>query len=78
VVVDDYPPARQSMVDLLSAMGCASVLGLADGAAMLAMLAAGDGSAQDHDLLVIDWSLPDMNGGELIARLLAAGMPCPA
>ena len=77
MVVDDYPPARQSMVDLLSGMGCASVLGLADGAETLAMLAAGDGSAQDHDLLVIDWSLPDMNGGELIAHLLAAGHALP-
>ncbi len=25
LVVDDYAPARQSMIDLLAAMGCASV-----------------------------------------------------
>ncbi len=42
---------------------------------MLALFAAG--GTQEHDLLVLDWSLPDMTGGELIARLLAAGHVLP-
>jgi len=75
LVVDDYAPARQSMIDLLAAMGCASVVGLADGNEMLALFAAG--GTQEHDLLVLDWSLPDMTGGELISRLLAAGHVLP-
>ena len=79
LVVDDYAPARQSMIDLLSAMGCASVVGLADGSEMLAQFAAGRASSPpEHDLLILDWSLPDMTGGELISRLLAAGHVLPA
>ncbi len=77
LVVDDYPLARQSMVDLLHVMGCSTVDSAAGGAEAIALLAAGGGGAGAYDLLVLDWLLPDMTGGEVIARLQAAGGELP-
>jgi len=35
----------------------------------------GTPASQPHDLLVVDWVLPDMEGNELLARLAQAGPP---
>ena len=55
--------APQTQVDLLT-----------QGRQALARLAAVPAS-QPYDLLVIDWVLPDMEGGELLTRLTQAGPP---
>ncbi|MFN4326597.1 MAG: response regulator [Azonexus sp.] len=77
LVVDDYLPAQQSMSALLAALGCSRVDGVTLGAAALARLSAPGGEAPGFDLLVIDWTLPDMTGGELLRRLQAAGGAMP-
>ena len=77
LVVDDYPPAQQSMIELLAALGCRRVDGAADGQQALARLTAGGAAVVGYDLLVIDWALPDMTGGEVVRRLQAAGGAMP-
>ena len=76
LVVDDYPPARQSMIDLLSAMGCASVSAWPT-ERTLALLAAGDGSAQEHDLLVHRLVAARHERWRTDRHLLAAGHALP-
>ncbi|HLO62310.1 MAG TPA: response regulator [Azonexus sp.] len=76
LVVDDYAVARDSMVGLLQAMGCPEVVALASGAEAVACLGAA-GGATPFDLLLLDWSLPDMSGGEMIDALLAGGGGLP-
>lgn len=77
LVVDDYPGARESMARLLSAMGCPCVDCVGSGEeALLRLTDAGD-DFEVYDLLIVDWLLPDMTGGELIERLssTAVGLP---
>lgn len=47
---------------------------LAQGSQALARLAATP-AGPPHDLLLVDWVLPDMEGGELLARLAETGPP---
>ncbi|WP_295003312.1 response regulator [uncultured Dechloromonas sp.] len=77
LVVDDYPEARESMVRLLRGMGCPSVDGVGSGEEALLRLMDGGDESEFCDLLIVDWLLPDMTGGELIERLssTAAGLP---
>lgn len=77
LVVDDYPAARESMVKLLCGMGCSDVDSVGSGEdALLRFMDSGNESG-GYDLLIVDWLLPDMTGGELIKRLssTAAGLP---
>ncbi len=77
LVVDDYLPAQQSMSELLATLGCSRVEGAANGEAALAQLSADDAAALGYDLLVIDWTLPDMTVSELVRRLQATGRAMP-
>ena len=78
LVVDDYPAARDSMVDMLQSMGCREVDQAADGAGAIDRLAAAAAKGADYDLLVLDWLMPDINGGEVIEALQAKGLALPA
>ena len=78
LVVDDYPPARESMVRLLRAMGCPHVDGVGAGEEAVRRLMESRDQSGAYDLLVVDWLLPDMTGGELIDRLLSRGGALPA
>lgn len=78
LVVDDYPAARDSMVDMLRSMGCQEVDQAADGAGAIARLATAAATGADYDLLLLDWLMPDMSGGEVIAALQAKGLALPA
>jgi len=77
LVVDDYPPARESMVRLLRAMGCSHVDGAGEGEEAVSRLMESSDQSGAYDLLVVDWLLPDMTGGELIERLLSKGGRLP-
>ena len=78
LVVDDYPAARDGMVGMLLSMGCKDVDQAADGAGALARLAMAAAKGEPYDLLLLDWLLPDMTGGELIAALQGKGLALPA
>ncbi|MBS1141253.1 MAG: Response regulator [Proteobacteria bacterium] len=78
LVVDDYPAARDGMVDMLLAMGCKEVDQAADGAGAIARLAMAAAKGEDYDLLVLEWLLPDMSGGEVIDALQAKAIALPA
>ncbi len=78
LVVDDYPEARDGMVGMLLSIGCKEVDQAVDGAGALARLAMAAAKGEPYDLLLLDWLLPDMTGGELIAALQAKGLALPA
>ncbi len=62
LVIEDDAEVRRAIVDSLTMLGYV-VSEAAGGASGLASLA-----ASSHDLLVVDYAMPDMNGAEVIAR----------
>jgi two-component system sensor histidine kinase/response regulator len=50
----------------------------ADGAGAIARLATATAKGEDYDLLLLDWLMPDMSGGEVIEALQAKGLALPA
>jgi signal transduction histidine kinase/DNA-binding response OmpR family regulator/HPt (histidine-containing phosphotransfer) domain-containing protein len=77
LVVDDYPAARESMAEMLLTMGCKTVDQSSGGASALARLTAAAEEGWAYDLLLLDWLMPDMSGGELIDALRARGIALP-
>jgi PAS domain S-box-containing protein len=73
LLVDDEPAIRETMAAQLEDMGFVA-LAVANGAEALAVIQAG----QPVDVLVCDFSMPNMNGVETIrrARALLADLPC--
>jgi signal transduction histidine kinase/DNA-binding response OmpR family regulator len=78
LVVDDYHPARESMATMLLAMGCAAVDQSPGGLDALARLTRASNDGWAYDLLLLDWLMPDMSGGELIEALHSRGISLPA
>ncbi|MBS1143694.1 MAG: response regulator [Proteobacteria bacterium] len=77
LVVDDYQPARESMAAMLQAMGCASVEQSPGGLDALARLTRSAGDEAPYDLMLLDWLMPDLSGGELIEALRSRGIALP-
>ena len=78
LVVDDYPAALESMVAILRQMGCPRVDGAGSGAVALVQLQAAHERGQPYDLLLLDWMMPGMSGGEVIETMRRRGLPLPA
>jgi two-component system sensor histidine kinase/response regulator len=78
LVVDDYPPARESMAAMLLAMGCTVVDQSPGGLDALARLTRARNDGEEYSLLLLDWLMPDMSGSELIEALHSRGIPLPA
>jgi PAS domain S-box-containing protein len=79
LVVDDQVEARLVLVDLLNALGVGNAEGLGvdcatNGATALAMIRQAQDAGQPYDMLLIDWVMPEMNGGELLEALKSLGM----
>ena len=82
LVVDDQPEAQLVLVDLLAALGvgiahqrtidCAS-----SGAEALAMIRQALNAGRPYDLLLVDWVMPEMDGGAVLQALQDSGMDHP-
>jgi len=72
VLVDDDDLYREAMAGNLEDRGYA-VVGFADGAALLAAVQAGI----EAEAALIDWSLPQMSGLEVLRALRARGCALP-
>ena len=82
LVVDDQPEARLVLVDLLTALGVGTAHGgeigcAADGAAALAMIGQAHDAGQRYDLLLLDWVMPEMDGGAVLQALQDGAMTHP-
>jgi signal transduction histidine kinase/DNA-binding response OmpR family regulator/HPt (histidine-containing phosphotransfer) domain-containing protein len=75
LVVDDYPAARQSMAAMLASMGCREVDQSTGGLDAVGRLVAENGG---YDLLVLDWVMPEMSGGEVVDALRLMNRQLPA
>ena len=78
LVVADYPAVRESMAAMLVAMGCPLVDQSPGGEdALVRLTAAAAEKEHPYDLLLLDWLMPNMSGGELIDVLRARGIALP-
>ena len=82
LVVDDQPEARQVLVDLLSALGVSlahanGIACAASGEKALAMLRQAQDAGQPYDLLLVDWVMPEMDGGAVLQALRDTPMAHP-
>jgi CheY-like chemotaxis protein/anti-sigma regulatory factor (Ser/Thr protein kinase) len=74
IVQASHSPGHDALMSLVRALAPAAKLKLvSQGNAALARLLKAEGGATP-DLLLIDWVLPDMEGGELLRRLATAGV----
>ena len=79
LVVDDLPEARLVLVDLLTVLGVGSAhkQGIdfaVSGATALKIIQQALDAGQPYDLLLLDWIMPAMNGGEMLQALQNSGM----
>ncbi|MFA7240458.1 MAG: response regulator [Sulfuricellaceae bacterium] len=82
LVVDDQPEARLVLVHLLTALGVGAardrqIACAADGAAALAMIREALDNGRPYDLLLLDWVMPEMDGGGVLQALKNSGMDRP-
>ena len=71
LVADDYPEARLALIDLLNFEGIDEVDSVSSGAEVLECLESAHAAGRAYDLLFLDWSLPDRDGGAVLAALRA-------
>ncbi len=69
LVADDYPEARLALIDLLNFEGIDDVDAVSCGAEVLSCLEAARTDGLPYDLLFLDWSLPDKDGGAILEIL---------
>jgi len=77
LVVDDNDQALEILSQAMSSMGLV-VVEAASGEEALKCYAEAVGQGAKFDLIVVDWQMPDMDGGETVRRLAEAWGPLPA
>jgi len=74
LVVDDNASTRQHMGEMLSRMNFS--VALADGGkAALQAVQAAQACDEPHDVILLDWQMPDMGGVEVAHAIRALGLP---
>ncbi len=79
LVIDDQPEARCVLVGLLKALGVGrahaqGVQSADSGHCALSMIKQAVDAGTPYDLLLVDWVMPDMNGGDVLQALQTSGM----
>ncbi|GAB2181643.1 hypothetical protein DLREEDagrD3_18660 [Denitratisoma sp. agr-D3] len=78
LVVDDQAEARQVLAGMLSALGVGTRIGTgievaASALEALVMVDRAVGDGRPYDLLLLDWVMPDMDGGTLLKVIMGRG-----
>jgi signal transduction histidine kinase/DNA-binding response OmpR family regulator len=82
LVVDDQPEAQLVLVDLLTALGVGAAHDkeidcAASGEVAMAMVRQAFDDGSPYDLLLLDWVMPEMDGGAVLQVLQNSGMARP-
>ncbi len=82
LVVDDQPEARAVLASLLRALGVGAsrergIECVPDGSAALSLIEEAHADGRPYDLLLVDWAMPGMEGGEVLQALAQKGLERP-
>ena len=77
LAVDDNAQALEILSQLMSSIGF-TVVAAGSGEEALKRYAEAAGLGTKFDLIVVDWQMPDMDGGETVQRLAESWGPLPA
>ncbi|GLT21999.1 hypothetical protein GCM10007933_14550 [Zoogloea oryzae] len=69
LIAEDYPEARLALIDLLNIEGIDDVEAVSSGGEVMACLRAARATDRPYDLMFLDWSLPDLDGGAIMRAL---------
>ncbi len=77
LILDDQSDAATVLADMLAAMGVGAqrseaIVRVASGAAALDAIAQAQAAGHAFDLLLLDWVMPDMDGGAVLQKLRTA------
>lgn len=76
LVVDDNASSRRHMVDMLARMNF-SVASADGGDAALQEVQAAEARNEPHDVILLDWQMPDMNGVDVARRIRQLNLSRP-
>ncbi len=69
LIAEDYPEARLALIDMLNIEGIDDVEAVSNGSDVMACLRTARATNQPYDLMFLDWSLPDLDGGAIMRKL---------
>ncbi|EGV28457.1 multi-sensor hybrid histidine kinase [Thiorhodococcus drewsii AZ1] len=77
LVVDDYPESRTVLRGLMESLGIQRVDDCVDGPSALERITAAWSQDDPYELLILDWLMPGMDGGDVLRRLSERQIPPP-
>ncbi|NEX21939.1 response regulator [Thiorhodococcus mannitoliphagus] len=77
LVVDDYPATRSLLAGLLSELSISHIDQCADGQCAVDHVTRAWSQGAPYDLLLLDWLMPTMDGGNVLEALRERAVPAP-
>lgn len=74
LIVEDQAEARSMLKNMLALIGVHQIFEAADGKEALSFI---DGAFDFIDMIICDWNMPNMDGGELLRQVRSTGENIP-